>query len=220
MESKKKKPTVDYAAIIREYEMYGRGRSLKKFCDDSGYVYPNVLRYYRKCFWNSKAKVSTTSGEDSPFVPLEVENDSSESESSVSEEPSGKTPELSVPPLPANANPTYSIVSMHVSFSNGMELSLCETDVDEITALLHKIVGWLTIDSKNHQTASDNYIASLNQRITELTNTLQSTQLSETEAKWLARYRHRQQFKKSAEQKRLLKSGQQVSREEEKVSKE
>lgn len=26
---KKKKPTVDYAAIIREYEMYGRGRSLK-----------------------------------------------------------------------------------------------------------------------------------------------------------------------------------------------
>ena len=92
MESKKKKPTVDYAAIIREYEMYGRGRSLKKFCDDSGYVYPNVLRYYRKCFWNSKAKVSITSGEDSPFVPLKVENDSSESESSVSEEPSGKTP--------------------------------------------------------------------------------------------------------------------------------
>lgn len=74
----------------------------------------------------------------------------------------------------------------------------------------------LTIDSKNHQTASDNYIASLNRRITELTNTLQSTQLSETEAKWLARYRHRQQFKKSAEQTRLLKSGQQVSREEEK----
>lgn len=30
---------------------------------------------------------------------------------------------------------------MHVSFSNGMELSLRDTDVDEITALLHKIVG-------------------------------------------------------------------------------
>lgn len=141
MESKKKKPTVDYAAIIREYEMYGRGRSLKKFCDDSGYVYPNVLRYYRKCFWNSKAKVPTTSDKDSSFVPLEVENDSSDSENYVSEEPSSKTPELPVPPLPANANSTYSIVSMHISFSNGMELSLCETDVNEITALLHKIVG-------------------------------------------------------------------------------
>ena len=29
---------VDYAAIIREFEMYGRGRSLKQFCDDSSYV--------------------------------------------------------------------------------------------------------------------------------------------------------------------------------------
>ena len=39
----KKKAKVDYAAIIREFEMYGRGRSLKQFCDDSSYVYPNVL---------------------------------------------------------------------------------------------------------------------------------------------------------------------------------
>lgn len=70
----KKKAKVDYAAIIREFEMYGRGRSLKQFCDDSSYVYPNV-------------------------------------------------------------------VLVHISFSNGMELSLYETDVNEITALLHKIVG-------------------------------------------------------------------------------
>ena len=33
----KKKAKVDYAAIIREFEMYGRGRSLKQFCDDSSY---------------------------------------------------------------------------------------------------------------------------------------------------------------------------------------
>ena len=140
MENKKKKPTVDYAAIIREYEMYGRGRSLKKFCDDSGYVYPNVLRYYRKCFWNSKAKVPTSSGTDNPFVPLEVETDSTEIDGSVSDSTSGTTPELPAQTQPTSANPTYSIVSMHISFSNGMELSLCETDVNEITALLHKIV--------------------------------------------------------------------------------
>ena len=30
MENKTKKTKVDYAAIIREYEMYGRGCSLKK----------------------------------------------------------------------------------------------------------------------------------------------------------------------------------------------
>ena len=41
----KKKAKVDYAAIIREFEMYGRGCSLKQFCDDSSYVYPNVFRY-------------------------------------------------------------------------------------------------------------------------------------------------------------------------------
>ena len=56
----KKKAKVDYAAIIREFEMYGRGRSLKQFCDDSSYVYPNVLRYYRKCFWNSKSKLAAS----------------------------------------------------------------------------------------------------------------------------------------------------------------
>ena len=39
----KKKAKVDYAAIIREFEMYGRGRSLKQFCDDSSYVYPNAV---------------------------------------------------------------------------------------------------------------------------------------------------------------------------------
>lgn len=60
MENKTKKTKVDYAAIIREYEMYGRGRSLKHFCDDNDYVYPNVLRYYRKCFWNSKSKLASS----------------------------------------------------------------------------------------------------------------------------------------------------------------
>ena len=41
MENKTKKTKVDYAAIIREYEVYSRGRSLKQICDDSDYVYPN-----------------------------------------------------------------------------------------------------------------------------------------------------------------------------------
>lgn len=56
----KKKAKVDYAAIIREFEMYGRGRSLKQFCDDSSYVYPNVLRY--------KAKVRRVLGRESFLV--------------------------------------------------------------------------------------------------------------------------------------------------------
>lgn len=71
-------------------------------------------------------------------------------------------------------------------------------------------------DNANHQKASDNLIASLYEKITGLTSMLEKSSLSETEAKWLARYRHRQQYKRSAEQAKLLKSGHEITRDEEK----
>lgn len=80
----KKKAKVDYAAIIREFEMYGRGRSLKQFCDDSSYVYPNVLRYYRKCFWNSKSKLAASPNGDKSLVSLEIESAASVNSASSS----------------------------------------------------------------------------------------------------------------------------------------
>ena len=51
--------------------------------------------------------------------------------------------EHAVPPQEKEDSPilkTYTIVNLNVSFSNGMQLSMQETDVDEICALLHKIV--------------------------------------------------------------------------------
>lgn len=71
MENKVKKAKVDYAAIIREFEIYGRDRSLRQFCDESNYTYANVLHYYRKSFWNCKAKSSDSSKEDNTLVYLE-----------------------------------------------------------------------------------------------------------------------------------------------------
>ena len=71
-------------------------------------------------------------------------------------------------------------------------------------------------DSANHQKASDNLIASLNEKITKLTSMLEKSSLSASEAQWLARYRQRQRFKRNAEQKNLLKSGKEVTKEEEK----
>ena len=138
MENKVKKAKVDYAAIIREFEMYGRGRSLRQFCDESNYTYANVLHYYRKCFWNSKAKSGDSSKGDNTLVPLEIESVERKAPTSSSVETDNTEDPISPAKPPVS---TYSIISMHVSFSNGMELSLCETDVDEITALLHKIVG-------------------------------------------------------------------------------
>ena len=34
---------------------------------------PNVLRYYRKCFWNSKSKLAASPNGDKSLVPLEIE---------------------------------------------------------------------------------------------------------------------------------------------------
>ena len=135
MEKNEKKPNVDYVAIIREFEHYGRGRSLRKFCTENGYVYQNVVRHYRRYFWDMKTKMSSFSnGSTDSFVPFELEATEPASDNMGS-----------VPPVTSSGSSAplrcYSIVSLHVSFSNGMELSLCETDVNEITALLHKIVG-------------------------------------------------------------------------------
>lgn len=73
------------------------------------------------------------------LVPLVIE--SAASVNSASSSVDSCKPEEPTMPVAAPSVPTYSIVSMHISFSNGMELSLYETDVNEITALLHKIVG-------------------------------------------------------------------------------
>lgn len=67
----------------------------------------------------------------------------------------------------------------------------------------------------DHQKASDNLIASLNLKIAALTEMLWKSQLSENKAKWLTRYCNGQRYKR-AEQKRLLKSGHELTREEEK----
>lgn len=37
------KVKVDYASLIREFEMYGHDRSLKQFCDDSTVMF--ILMY-------------------------------------------------------------------------------------------------------------------------------------------------------------------------------
>lgn len=37
---------VDYAAVLRQYHRYGRGRSMKKFCDDEGYDYWKFCKLY------------------------------------------------------------------------------------------------------------------------------------------------------------------------------
>ncbi len=42
-----KTDSVDYAAALRHYSRYGRGRSMRKFCEDEGYDYWKFCRYAR-----------------------------------------------------------------------------------------------------------------------------------------------------------------------------
>jgi hypothetical protein len=71
MEEKRNKP--DYAAIIREYRMYGGSGSMKRFCEENDYNSPNVNRYYRKHFWDRYSLPKT----DGSPVRLEVVPDES-----------------------------------------------------------------------------------------------------------------------------------------------
>lgn len=36
---------VDYAAALRQYHRYGRGRSMKKFCEGEGYDWPKAKEF-------------------------------------------------------------------------------------------------------------------------------------------------------------------------------
>ena len=48
---------VDYAAALRQYHIYGRGRSMKKFCEDEGYDYWKFCKLAREGQSEMDAKI-------------------------------------------------------------------------------------------------------------------------------------------------------------------
>ena len=118
MEEKRNKP--DYAAIIREYRMYGGSGSMKRFCEENDYNYSNVNRYYRKHFWDRYSLPKTGS---SP-VRLEVVPDES---------------------LPGGGQPTIKsdqkIQRFSVRFDNGTFFRMYNCSIEEVCTMLQKIGG-------------------------------------------------------------------------------
>ena len=45
-----KKDQTDYAAAYRQFYTYGRGRSLKQFCEDEDFNYSKLKNYVNKYF--------------------------------------------------------------------------------------------------------------------------------------------------------------------------
>ena len=118
MEEKRNKP--DYAAIIREYRMYGGSGSMKRFCEENDYNYSNVNRYYRKHFWDRYSLPKT----DSSPVRLEVVPDE---------------------PLPDDVQPAIKsdqkIQRFSVRLDNGTCLRMFNCSIEEVCTMLQKIGG-------------------------------------------------------------------------------
>ena len=44
----KEDPTINYAFALKQYNQDGRGRSMKKFCEEEGYDYEKFMQYSRR----------------------------------------------------------------------------------------------------------------------------------------------------------------------------
>jgi len=44
----KEEPTINYAFALKHYNQNGRGRSMKRFCEEEGYDYEKFMQYSRR----------------------------------------------------------------------------------------------------------------------------------------------------------------------------
>ena len=124
-----KKDGTDYAAAYRQYCTYGRGRTLKKFCEDEDYNYTKLRRYVDKSFWNASKTERDSIG--CQCVPVEVDNpDSMPSQSEETSEKSKDKEEAHI-----------SISFVQVQLSNGLNLRVEAPAIDSLVDVLHKLVS-------------------------------------------------------------------------------
>lgn len=109
--------TANYAFALKHYKQYGRGRSMKKFCEDEGYDYDKFMRYSRKGqteFSILKEADEEHKSNDPGFIPIVLDG-ASASGLGVSE--------------------------IKVRFSNGMELSQSDGDINELIGMIRKMLS-------------------------------------------------------------------------------
>ena len=123
-----KKDQTDYAAAYRQFCIYGRGRSLKQFCEDEDFNYSKLSKYVNKSFWSlSKSERDSIGFQCSP---LEIETAPA----------STTTNELSVP-IMENVPTNLSIASIEVKLTNGLRLTVDTPSIDSLVEVLHKLVS-------------------------------------------------------------------------------
>jgi len=113
----------DYAAAYLQYQRYGRGRSMRRFCEDEGYDYDNFYRYSRK---NDQVQPSCeTRGTFVEITPVP--------------DPAPKPVVLTI-----RQDTTYKLEEIRIRFTNGLVLSRhggSMSDVDDLMSMARKLIG-------------------------------------------------------------------------------
>lgn len=111
----KEDPTINYAFALKRYNQNGRGRSMKKFCEEEGYDYEKFMQYSRRGQKEySVLKEADERQSQGGFIPLVVDS------------------------APEGA---LGIRDVRVRFTNGMELSQGEGDINELLGMVRKMLG-------------------------------------------------------------------------------
>ena len=99
-------PVVSYSMALKNYNQNGRGRSMRKFCEDEGYDYNKFMQFARKGQKELSVLMDADSNQsESSFIPLVVESGSSGA---------------------------LGIAEVRVRFTNGMELIQNDGDINEL----------------------------------------------------------------------------------------
>ena len=108
-------PVVSYSMALKNYNQNGRGRSMRKFCEDEGYDYNKFMLFARKGQKELSVLMDADSNQsESPFIPLVVESGSSGA---------------------------LGIAEVRVRFTNGMELIQNDGDINELFGIVRKLLG-------------------------------------------------------------------------------
>ena len=106
---------VSYSMALKNYNQNGRGRSMRKFCEDEGYDYNKFMQFARKGQKELSVLMDADSNQsESSFIPLVVESGSSG---------------------------VLGIAEVRVRFTNGMELIQNEGDINELFGIVRKLLG-------------------------------------------------------------------------------
>lgn len=111
----KEEAKVNYAFALKNYQQNGRGRSMKKFCEEEGYDYEKFMQYSRRGQKEySVLKEADARQTSDKFIPLVVDG-------------------------PAES--VLAILDVRVRFTNGMELSQSDGDLNELFGMVRKMLG-------------------------------------------------------------------------------